>query len=84
MITRINESGLLIKHISCDCKCKFDGSKHNLNQKWNKPKCKCEFKNPINHCLCWNRSICSYESNEYLKNYVSLKSHIDDSVFFLW
>ena len=32
--------------------------------------------------LCWNRSICSYESNEYLKNYVSLKSHIDDSVFF--
>ena len=52
MITRINESGLLIKHISRDCKCKFDGSKHNLNQKWNKPKCKCEFKNPINHCLC--------------------------------
>ena len=25
MITRINESKILTKHISCECKCKFDG-----------------------------------------------------------
>ena len=25
MITRINESKTLTKHISCKCKCKFDG-----------------------------------------------------------
>ena len=25
MITRINESKTLTKHISCECKCKFDG-----------------------------------------------------------
>ena len=32
--------------------------------------------------LCCNPSICSCESNKYLKIYASLKSHIDDSVIF--
>ena len=27
MITRINELKTLTKHISCECKCKFDGRK---------------------------------------------------------
>ena len=27
MITRINESKVLAKHISCKCKCRFDGKK---------------------------------------------------------
>ena len=35
MITRINESKTLTKHISCECKCKFDGRKCNLDQWWN-------------------------------------------------
>ena len=43
MITRINESKILTKHISCECKCKFEGEKHNSNEKWNKDKCRCEF-----------------------------------------
>ena len=29
MITGINESNTLTKHISCECKCKFDGKKCN-------------------------------------------------------
>ena len=29
MITRINESKTLTKHVSCECKCKFDGAKFN-------------------------------------------------------
>ena len=29
---RINESKILIKHVSCICKCKFDGRKRNGNQ----------------------------------------------------
>ena len=29
----------LTKHISCDCKCKFDGRKCNSYQKWNNDKC---------------------------------------------
>ena len=32
MVTVINESKTLTKHISCECKCKFDGRKYNLNQ----------------------------------------------------
>ena len=32
MITGINESKLLTKHISCECKCKFDGTKCSSNQ----------------------------------------------------
>ena len=31
MITRINESKILTRHISCKCKCKFDGRKYNSN-----------------------------------------------------
>ena len=36
MITGINESKTLTKHVSCKCKCKFDGRKCNSNQKWNR------------------------------------------------
>ena len=39
MITGINESKSLTKHISCDCKCKFDRTKCKLNQWWNNDKC---------------------------------------------
>ena len=31
MITRVNESKTLTKHISCDCKCTFYGTKYNSN-----------------------------------------------------
>ena len=33
VITGINESKTLTKHISCECKYKFDGRKYNSNQK---------------------------------------------------
>ena len=42
MIAGINESKTLPKHISCECKCKFDGRKCSTNQKWNNDKCWCE------------------------------------------
>ena len=35
MITGINELKTLCKHILCECKCKFDGTKCNSNQWWN-------------------------------------------------
>ena len=38
MITGINGSKILTKHISYKCKCKFDGRKCNSNQEWNKDK----------------------------------------------
>ena len=45
MITGTNESKTLAKHISCECKCKFDGTKCNSNQWWNNDKYRFECKN---------------------------------------
>ena len=44
MITGINESKTLTKHIWCKCKCNLDGTKCNSNQWWNNDKCWCECK----------------------------------------
>ena len=76
MITQINELKTLRKHISCKCKCKFDGRKCNSNQKWNNNKCRCECKK---HHKCeknhiWNPATCSCKNSKYLANTV------DDSV----
>ena len=50
MTTGLNESKILTIHISCECKCKFDGKKGNSNhQKRNNDKCWCECKNPKWH-----------------------------------
>ena len=48
-IANVNESKLLTKHISCECKCKLDGIKCNSNQWWNNDKCWCESKK---HQIC--------------------------------
>ena len=39
IITSINESKTLTKHISCECKCKFDAIKCKSNQLWINDKC---------------------------------------------
>ena len=39
MIVGINQSKTLKKHISCKCKCKFDGIKSNLDQWCNNNEC---------------------------------------------
>ena len=44
MITGTNESETLTKHISCECKCRFDGRKCNSDQWWNNNKRRCECK----------------------------------------
>ena len=44
MITGINESKTLTKHISCESKWRFDESKCNSDQCWNTDKCWCECK----------------------------------------
>ena len=50
-ITRIKESKTLPRHVSCECKCKFDNRKLNSDQKWSNSKCWCGYKNPINDCV---------------------------------
>ena len=47
MMTRIGESKTLAKHISCDCKSKFDSRKCNSDYKWNKECSRCECENLI-------------------------------------
>ena len=44
MIAGINESKTVTKHISCECKCRFDGRKCNSHQWWNNDiyLCKCK------------------------------------------
>ena len=76
MITGINESKTLTKHISCQCKCKFDGTKCKSNKWWNNDKYRCECKK---HHICekdyvWNPAKCNCENGKYL---ASIK---DDSV----
>ena len=39
MIRGKNESNTLAKHISYECKCKFDETKCKSNQWWNNDKC---------------------------------------------
>ena len=73
IITGINESKILRKHITCKCECKFDGRKGNSNQKWNNDKCWCDCKNPKEHNsskkdYSWNHATCSCENGKYLRS----------------
>ena len=74
MITGINESKTLAKHISCESKCKLDGTKCNSNQWWNNYKCRCECKKHI--CekeYVWNPSTFICENGKYL---ASIMDHL--------
>ena len=76
MITGINESMILTKHLSCECKSKFDWIKCNSNQMWKNDKCWCECKNNqiCEKVYTWNPPTCS------CKNDKCLASVTDDSV----
>ena len=46
-ITRIKKAKTLVNYISCDCKCKFDSTLCNSNQKRNNDKWQCVCKREI-------------------------------------
>ena len=77
MITGINKSKTLTKHISCECKCRFDRKKCNSDQGWNNNKCQGECKkcDVCEEDYIWNPATCSCESGKYLA------SIMDDSAF---
>ena len=65
MIIKIYEA----KHISRDCKCKFDSTICNSNQKWKNDICQCKSKN-YSKCkkyYIWNPSTCISENSKYLE-----------------
>ena len=45
MITNRNEAKTLVKLISCNCKCEFNSTTCNSDQKWNNETCQCECRN---------------------------------------
>ena len=59
MITNRNKAIAMTEHISCDCKCKFNSTACNSNQKWNDKTCQCECKNyrTCKKDYSWNPSI---------------------------
>ena len=76
MIAGINESKTLAKQVLCECKCKFDGRKWNLNsnQKLNNDKCQCECKHlKEDHVskkdYIWNPATCSCKSGKFLASF---------------
>ena len=72
MITEINESKILTKHISCEFKCKCYGRKCNSNQKQNSKKRRCECKklNIWEIDYIWNPATCSCKNGKYLASTV--------------
>ena len=72
MITGINESKTLIKHVSCECKCKLNGTKCNSSQWRNNDKCRCESKKHHIHEkeYVWNKITYICENGKYLASII--------------
>ena len=82
MITAINESEILTKHIWCKCKCKFDGKKCKSDQWWNNNKCRCECKK-LHECekdYVWNPARIRYENGKYWASIMDYSAIICDEV----
>ena len=45
VIANKNQTKTMTKHVSCDCKCKFNSIASISDQKWNNKTCQCECKN---------------------------------------
>ena len=63
LMSRVNEARVLLKHESCECKCRLNENVCTSRQKWNHNKCRCEYKKSINWSSCekgymWNLCTC--------------------------
>ena len=61
---------MITKNISCNCKCKFNSTLSNSNQKWNNKTCQDECNNyhKGKKVYSWNRTTCMCDNSNYLKN----------------
>ena len=62
VITGINESKTLAKHISCECKCKFDGRKCR--------RCECKKHHVCEKDHIWNPATSSCKNGKYLASII--------------
>ena len=84
MIKEINKSKTLTKHISCECKCKFDRTKCKSNQWWNNDKCLCECKK-VHVCekdYVRNPATCNFENGKYLASIMDVPVIICDEIIY--
>ena len=65
----------MTEHILCDCKCQFNSTICNSNQKCNHGTCQCECKNcfKCKKDYSWNPSTCIIENCKYLKKIAILQ-----------
>ena len=83
MLTGIDESKVLTKHISCKCKCKFDGRKCNSDQWWSNDKflCECKKRHVCEKYYIWNPGTCNCENGKYLASIMDdLAIRCDDDI----
>ena len=81
MITRINESNTLTKHISCKCKCRFNGEKCSSDQWWkDKCWCNCRKRRVCEKDHVWNPSTCNWENGKYLASIIDDAAIMCDEV----
>ena len=85
MITTKFETKSMTKHISCDCKCKFNSTTCNSNQKWNNRICQCECTN-YRKCkkdYSWNPGRCICDNSKYLKSIADTSVIEYDEIIFV-
>ena len=69
LISRTNETRFIEWHETCKCECKFGKNVCNVKQRWNKTKCRCEWKELIDKGVCdkgfiWNPNNCKCECDK--------------------
>ena len=85
MIKNNNEAKTIVKHISCDFKCKFNSTTCNSNKKWINNKCQCECKNYQTHkkVCSWIPSRCICENSKYSKTIVDNSKIATDEIIYI-
>ena len=69
LMLRTNETKFIEWHETGQCKCRLNAIVCNNKQRWNKNKCRCEWKKLIDQRVCdkrfiWNRSNCECECDK--------------------
>ena len=81
MITEINESKRLTKHISCECKCRFDGRNCNSDQWWSNDNVDVNVKNIIYvRKIVSNPATCNCENGNYLASITDDSAIMGDEI----
>ena len=75
----------MVKHISFDCKCKFNSTTCDSNQNWNNETCQCECKNyrSCKNDYGCNPSISICENGKYLKSIVDDLKIVSDEFMYV-